>query len=60
MSRLVLFFLLSACSASGPEVLTTYNAGLAIGFVPGAEDRAPATAAAIGALDADVVCLQEV
>ncbi len=57
---------LSACPTAdpGPEpaplTLVTYNAGLAIGFVPGAVERTPATAAAIGALDADVICLQEV
>ena len=38
----------------------TYNAGLAVGFVPGAESRAPQVADAVGALDADLVCLQEV
>ncbi len=43
-----------------PLTLVTYNAGLAIGFVPGAVERTPATSAAIGALDADVICLQEI
>ena len=46
--------------AADPLTLVTYNAGLAIGFVPGAVERTPATSAAIGALDADVICLQEV
>jgi endonuclease/exonuclease/phosphatase family metal-dependent hydrolase len=40
--------------------LVTYNAGLAVGFVPGADSRTPLVAEAVGALEADVVCLQEV
>lgn len=45
-----------------PQSLTvvTYNAGLALGFVPGTESRAPLVARALAELDADVVCLQEV
>lgn len=38
----------------------TYNAGLAVGFVPGAPSRTPLVADALAGLDADVVCLQEV
>jgi len=38
----------------------TFNAGLAIGFVPAAETRAPQVAEAVANIDADVVCLQEV
>jgi endonuclease/exonuclease/phosphatase family metal-dependent hydrolase len=45
-----------------PETQTyiTYNAGLAVGFVGGADDRAPNVTAAIAELDADVICLQEI
>ena len=48
--------------AAAGEALTvvTYNAGLAVGFVPGAEDRATQVPDAIAALDADIVCVQEV
>ena len=38
----------------------TYNAGLARGFVSGADSRQPDIAAALAAVEADVVCLQEV
>ena len=40
--------------------LTTINAGLAKGFVPYASDRILPVAEAVGASDADVLCLQEV
>lgn len=70
MRRLLLLaaILISGCPSEEPEpvpdpvpiTLTTYNAGLAVGFVPGAVERTPGTAAAIGGLDADVICLQEV
>ncbi len=40
--------------------MVTYNAGLAVGFVPASNERAPLTAAAVGELEADIVCLQEV
>jgi endonuclease/exonuclease/phosphatase family metal-dependent hydrolase len=55
-------FLVLGCGGKGGDVtvIATYNAGLAIGFVAGAEDRAPKVADAVQALDADVVCLQEV
>lgn len=43
-----------------PLSLATYNAGLARGFVPHADERLPAVAKAIGELDADVLCVQEV
>ena len=48
--------------AAAGEALTlaTYNVGLAVGFVPGAVDRADKAADAIAALDADIVCVQEV
>lgn len=45
---------------SGSLTVVTYNAGLAEGFVAGAADRSPRTAVAIGGLDADVICVQEV
>ena len=38
----------------------TYNAGLARGFVPGADSRQDAIADALSAIDVDIVCLQEV
>jgi len=53
-----MFLALLACN--GPQTFLTYNAGLAVGFVPGAEDRAQATADAVNQIDADLVCLQEV
>ncbi len=43
-----------------PVTFATYNGGLAIGFVDGAESRTPQVAAAVAELDADVVCLQEI
>ena len=58
---LALFLVLGCKGESGdPTVIATYNAGLAVGFVAGAEDRAPKVADAIAALDADIVCLEEV
>lgn len=39
---------------------TTYNAGLAVAFVPSANERAPEVADAVAALESDFVCLQEV
>lgn len=59
MLRTLPLLLLVACGG-GEFTVATYNAGLAVGFVPGANERAPATAAAIAEIDADVVCLQEV
>ncbi len=44
---------------AGPTTYVTFNAGLAVGFVPAADERAPGTSDAVAALDADVVCLQE-
>ena len=40
--------------------IATYNAGLAEGFVPLAEERLPLVAEAIADLDADIVFLQEI
>lgn len=58
MTRVLPFLLLAACG--GEFTVATYNAGLAVNFVPGANERAPATADAIAGIEADVVCLQEV
>ena len=38
----------------------TWNVGLAYGFVPYSPERQPAVVDAVAALDADVVCLNEV
>ncbi|TNE89644.1 MAG: hypothetical protein EP330_10780 [Deltaproteobacteria bacterium] len=58
MTRVLPLLLLVACG--GEFSVATYNAGLAVNFVPGANERTPATAQAIAGIDADVVCLQEV
>lgn len=50
---------LIACNG-GPVTVVTYNAGLAVGFVDGARERADGVADEIAGFDADVVCLQEV
>ncbi len=56
-----LALLLAACSnAPAAAVLVSYNVGLARGFVSYADERAAPAGQAIAALDADVVCLQEV
>ncbi|MEZ4319286.1 MAG: endonuclease/exonuclease/phosphatase family protein [Myxococcota bacterium] len=56
-----LIAVLAGCGNPVPSgTFVTYNAGLAVGFVPGANERTELVAQAIGALDADVVCLQEV
>lgn len=63
MRLLVLLTLLIGCpTADEPQPLTfaTYNLGLAVGFVPGANERAPAATDAVLGLEADVVCVQEV
>ncbi|RLB50051.1 MAG: hypothetical protein DRI90_24030 [Deltaproteobacteria bacterium] len=39
--------------------VVTYNAGLAVGFVPGAAERVSITSEAIAGLTADVICVQE-
>ena len=57
---LILPTLLTGCPPAEPLTVVTYNAGLATGFVPGAQERAEGTSAAVAALPADVVCLQEV
>lgn len=68
-SRLVLVALLclglARCDAddaadSGSLTLGTYNAGLAIGFVDYAPQRAPLIGPALSGQDVDVICLQEV
>lgn len=48
------------CEQAQGATLVTYNVGLARGFVDYADQRAEPVAQAIAALDADVVCLQEV
>lgn len=58
MLALALLFACGDPVVSG--TFTTYNAGLAVGFVPGAVERTPLVADAIAGLEADVVCLQEV
>lgn len=51
----------SGTQEPGPPIaFATYNAGLAVGFVPGADSRTPLVADALAELDADIVCLQEV
>jgi endonuclease/exonuclease/phosphatase family metal-dependent hydrolase len=47
-------------NGTSQAALTTYNVGLAKGFVPFASDRIAPNAAAIGASTSDVLCLQEV
>lgn len=64
--NLTLLLLLSCSGKDGdsgpvaPKALVTYNVGLAVGFVPAANDRADDAIAAIAALEDDVVCLQEI
>ena len=66
---MITLLLLSACgnkdadtsdTTASSAVLATYNTGLAVNFVPYAEERRDAVAEAVAGLDADVVCLQEV
>ena len=59
-SSVLCVLLFAGCESSGSAALVTYNVGLARGFVDHADARAMPAAAAIAALDADVVCLQEV
>ena len=58
---------LAACSSDdgGEEskpsyTVVSFNAGLAVGFVPAANERAPLIGGAVAKLGADLVCLQEV
>ncbi|MBW1879714.1 MAG: hypothetical protein JRJ84_15235, partial [Deltaproteobacteria bacterium] len=44
--------LLAGCVSNEPLSVVTYNAGLAVGFVPGANERASTTAAALVDLEA--------
>ena len=64
MHRLRLFVAIAVLGACAPESgdfsAVTFNAGLATGFVPASEERAPVVASALAELEADVVCLQEV
>ncbi len=50
----------AGCGKSEPLTFTTYNAGLAVAFVPSANERAPVVADAVAKLESDVICLQEV
>jgi endonuclease/exonuclease/phosphatase family metal-dependent hydrolase len=66
---MVLAALLAACKTEPylldtdmprPFKVVSFNAGLATGFVPGADSRLPQIAGALQSVDADVICLQEV
>ncbi len=50
----------AGAEGAGAVAFATYNAGLAVGFVDYAEERLPLVGAGLAALEADVVCLQEV
>ncbi len=56
----ILALLALGCGKPEPLTFTTFNAGLAVAFVPSAHERAPLVADAVAGLDSDVVCLQEV
>lgn len=49
-----------ALGCGGQADVVTYNMGLARGFVSYADERVDAAAAAVAALEADAICLQEV
>lgn len=50
-----------SCTTVGPNAtVVTYNAGLATNFVGYAPERLPELGPALGKLNADVICLQEV
>lgn len=57
---LSLAVLLTACGAQTELTVVTYNAGLAVGFVDGAESRTPLVAQALAEHEADIICLQEI
>lgn len=69
---LIALSMLTACNKDGgekdagtpgvPEPITvaSFNGGLALGFVLGTESRTPLVADALAAVDADVICLQEI
>ena len=50
----------SGTDGAAPLAVATWNVGLAYGFVPYSPERAPQVYEAVAALDADVVCLDEV
>jgi len=56
----ILAALLVGCGGGEPITAVTFNAGLAEGFVLGASERATVTAEAAMAIEADVMCVQEV
>jgi len=49
----------AGCGESEPLTLATYNGGLALAFVPYAEERAPRIFAEIPNVDFDALCVQE-
>jgi len=51
---------LASCGGNSDFSVITYNAGLATGFVPAAEERTQPVADALAATEADIICLQEV
>jgi len=62
-AAVTLAFSMAGCPEDDPTPVSftavAYNAGLAIGFVPSAEERAPITTQALVDLSADIVCVQE-
>ena len=58
--KAILCFLITFSVCASPLKIVTFNTGLAHGFVARADQRLPEIAKAIGSMDADVVCLQEV
>lgn len=62
LRRILLPLLVAGCATSTPSTMNVleYNVGLAVGFVPAADERANDSLAAAVAVGADVVCLQEV
>jgi len=61
MTLILAILALGGCKKEEPPSFSvaTYNAGLAVGFVPGAEDRAAGTSDAVAGLNVDLICLQE-
>jgi endonuclease/exonuclease/phosphatase family metal-dependent hydrolase len=50
----------SATEARGPFRIATFNAGLAVGYLPLAEERAPHVIEALSRASAELLCVQEV
>ena len=57
---MIMLALLAGCGSTPSGSFVTYNAGLAVGFVPGSVERQNSVAQAIAGIDADVICVQEV